>query len=113
MNFKKTICLSASAFLIFSLFSCANSDITGYYSANKSNNVYYFCDDGKIYENYSAHSTSRYEIDGRVIRLYNEESKSDILEFRFKKTKNGFKMGELEYIKIDDPFEGEKENEKS
>ena len=101
------------ALTVFTLFSCASDSIVGYYTVEKLNNVYYFSEDGKVFENYSDESTSFYEIDGNVIKLYNGDAEQDQIEFRFKKTKNGFLMGELEYVKIVDPFESEEQNEKS
>ena len=100
-------------FMAFSLYSCTSDNITGYYTVEKINNVYYFSEDGRVFENYSDESTSFYEIDGNKIKLYNGESYEDMIEFSFKKTKNGFLMGELEYTKIADPFESEEQNEKS
>lgn len=102
-----------TVFMAVTLFSCASDNIAGYYTVEKINNVYYFSEDGRVFENYSDESTSFYEIDGNKIKLYNGESYEDMIEFSFKKTKNGFLMGELEYTKIADPFESEEQNEKS
>ncbi len=78
---------------VCSLLSCASESIVGYYTAERLNNVYYFSDDGRIFENYSDESTSFYEINGNIIKLYNSESKEDLMQFKFKKTKNGFLLG--------------------
>ncbi len=112
-KFKIFGAIFVTVFMAVALFSCASDNIAGYYTVEKINNVYYFSEDGKVFENYSDESTSFYEIDGNKIKLYNGESEEDIIEFDFKKTKNGFLMGELEYVKIVDPFESEEQNEKS
>ncbi|MBE6623889.1 MAG: hypothetical protein E7621_06890 [Ruminococcaceae bacterium] len=102
-----------TVFMAVTLFSCASDNIAGYYTVEKINNVYYFSEDGRIFENYSDESTSFYEIEGNKIKLYNGESEEGIMEFPFKKTKKGFLMGKLEYVRISDPFESEEQNEKS
>ena len=115
MNLKKIISLmAASALCTLTFASCASEpDISGYYTANQLNNVYYFSEDGKIYENYDDESNSCYELSGNVIKLYNEEAKNVIMEFDFKKTENGFFIGDLEYTKIEDPTETEAPEETS
>ena len=107
MKTIKMFALILCMLLPFACFSCksGNGDITGYYTAEQLNNVYYFAPDGKIYENYSEESNSCYKVDGAAIKLYNEEAPNVIMEFDFTKTENGFIMGELEYTKIEDPFE--------
>lgn len=113
MKTNKIFALILCILMSFACFSCEkdNVDISGYYTANRLNNVYYFSDDGKIYENYLEESRSCYEIDGDVIKLYNEESPNVIMEFDFKKTKGGFIVGDLEYTKIEDPIENLENND--
>lgn len=107
MSFKKTLfAVTASVLCASALAACSSApDITGYYTANQLNNVYYFSPDGNIYENYSEESYSCYEIHGDTIKLYNEDAKNVVMEFDFKETENGFFIGELEYTKIADPTE--------
>ncbi len=107
MSFKKIFSvMSASVLCASALAACSSApDITGYYTANQLNNVYYFAKDGNIYENYSDESYSCYEIHGDTIKLYNEEAKNVVMEFDFKETENGFFIGELEYTRISDPTE--------
>lgn len=107
--------------------SCANkaetnvenssTDIVGSYSPVKSNNVYYFSSDGRIYENDSIVSESCYEIQGDKIITYNEgDRENSEMVFDFKLTEDGFMMGQLEYIRIPDlpeQNESEKSNENS
>ncbi|MBE6571764.1 MAG: hypothetical protein E7656_05920 [Ruminococcaceae bacterium] len=105
----KKISIIASFLCIVSLlcmFSCKkeNVDISGYYTADRMNTLYYFSPDGKIYENESFESFSCYEVQGDKLITYIEDAReASEMVFPFKLTDEGFMMGELEYRKIPDP----------
>ena len=85
------------------LTSCAGSaDITGYYTCEGLQNVYYFSPAGKIYVNDSYESYSLYEVSGNKIITYIEGAEDQKMEFDFKKTEDGFMMGKLSYRKLSD-----------
>ena len=127
MKITKILTFIILAFVVAVFPSCANkvemnvenssTDIVGSYSPVKSNNVYYFSSDGRIYENDSIVSESCYEIQGDKIITYNEgDRENSEMVFDFKLTEDGFMMGPLEYIRIPDlseQNESEKSNENS
>ena len=100
--FALVLCILSS----LACFSCKNEkvDISGYYTADKLNTLYYFSPDGKIYENESFESFSCYEVQGDKLITYIEGAReASEMAFPFKLTDEGFMMGELEYRKIPDP----------
>ncbi len=110
----KTIALFLCVLSVLCCLSCTkeNPDISGYYTADRLNTLYYFSPDGKIYENESFESFSCYEVEGDKIYTYIEDAREvSELEFDFKLTDEGFMMGELAYRKIPDPAEFTAETE--
>ena len=100
--FALVLCILSS----LACLSCKNEkvDISGYYTADKMNTLYYFSPDGKIYENESFESFSCYEVQGDKLITYIEGAReASEMAFPFKLTDEGFMMGELEYRKIPDP----------
>lgn len=101
----KIIALLLCVLSVLCCFSCKkeSTDISGYYTADRMNTLYYFSPDGKIYENESFESYSCYEIKGDKMITYIEDAReASELEFDFKLTDDGFMMGELEYRRIPD-----------
>ena len=89
----------------FCCFACKKEkvDISGYYTAEKLNTLYYFSPDGKIYENESFESYSCYEVKGNKIITYIENAReASEMVFPFELTDDGFMMGQLRYTKIPD-----------
>lgn len=83
--------------LAFSLASCAQgTDITGSYTVAGMDNVYTFTSDGKIYCNDETESISRYRVKGNTIITY-IDGVEETVELPFKKTEDGFMMGDVEY----------------
>ena len=107
----KTIKIFALILCIFSVFTCfscknENIDISGYYTADRMNTLYYFSPDGKIYENESFESYSCYEVHGDKLVTYIEGAREvSEMEFPFKLTEEGFMMGDLAYRRLPDPEE--------
>ncbi len=108
MKKSKIIALFLCVLSVLCCFSCAgeNIDISGYYTADRLNTLYYFSPDGKIFENESFESYSCYEVVGDKLITYIEGAREvSEMEFPFKLTDEGFMMGELAYRKIPDPAE--------
>lgn len=100
---KITIVLVAFLMALSVFCGCARTtDISGYYMCETLDNLYYFSPDGKIYVNESYESYSLYEVKGNKIITSIEDAENSELEFDFKKTENGFMMGEIEYIRLPD-----------
>lgn len=100
----KAIVPVLAVIMLLTVFSCSGSaDITGYYTAEKSNTVMYFAPDGKIYENYSSESVSCYEVKGNKIDMYIEGEEDLKMSFDFKRTDDGFMIGDAKYVRIQDP----------
>ena len=85
---------------LLSCISCGSTDISGYYTCTGMDSVYNFTSDGKIIVNDETESYSRYKVSGNKITTYIEGAAESEMEFKFKKTDDGFMMGELEYIKM-------------
>ena len=104
----KIIALLLCVLSVLCCFSCKkeSTDISGYYTADRLNTLYYFSPDGKIYENESFESFSCYEVVGDKLVTYIEGAREmSEMEFPFKLTEEGFMMGELAYRRIPDPAE--------
>lgn len=102
-NVKFFAALIVFLMLLAAFAGCAKStDISGYYMCETLDNLYYFSPDGKVYVNESFESYSLYEVKGNKIIMSIEDAENSELEFSFKKTENGFMMGEIEYIRLPD-----------
>ncbi|MBR5527564.1 MAG: hypothetical protein IKV97_01070 [Clostridia bacterium] len=101
IKFKNIVAAVLCATALLSLGACTeNSDISGYYTCDGMDNVYNFTSDGRIFVNDETESYSRYEIRGGKIITYIDGAEESEMEFDFKKTDDGFKMGKLEYRKM-------------
>lgn len=99
--------------LIAALFltSCQKkADISGSYTIDGMDSIYTFTSDGKIYVNDETESFSHYEIKGNRIVTYIEGA-GESIELPFEKTKDGFRMGQVEYRKLYEPEDFERNTE--
>ena len=108
--FALVLCILSS----LACFSCKNEkvDISGYYTADRLNTLFYFSPDGKIYENESFESYSCYEVKGDKIITYIEDAREvSEMVFPFELTEDGFMMGELRYTKVPMPEQYDSQQE--
>lgn len=96
----KKLFISVLLTVFLCLISCQKSaDITGSYTVEGMDSVFTFTSDGKITVNDEVDSYSRYKIKGDTIVTYIDGLDGEI-SLPFEKTERGFKMGDVEYIKL-------------